>query len=86
MADKRTGQPFSFGIADSALAEAGGTTLDALHFDVDAICRAYEAIEPVARRFGIPAPKPRLAGFCSSLQTTHGRPAAAEARTHLRVC
>ncbi|MBM4086201.1 MAG: hypothetical protein FJ272_15565 [Planctomycetes bacterium] len=64
MSDKNRGQPFSFGIDDWALAEAGGTTLDALHFDVDAICRAYDAIEPVARRLGVPAPKPRLAGFC----------------------
>ena len=58
------GQPFSCGIADSAIAEAGQVPLDALHFDVDAILHAFDAIRPVAERLGIPAPLPKLAGFC----------------------
>lgn len=56
-------QPFSFGFADSALAEAGRVPLRALHFDVDAICRACEAIGPVAERLNIDPPRPRLAGL-----------------------
>jgi len=58
------GQAFSFGFADSALAEAGQVTLDALHFDVDAICQAYENIKPLAQRLEVVPPKPRIAGFC----------------------
>ena len=58
------GQPFSFGIADTAIAEAGGVPLDALHYDVDAICRSYDRIRPVAERLGVAPPVPRLAGFC----------------------
>ena len=64
MAQDTGGQPFSFAIADSALAQAGGVTLDALHTDVEAICRACEGIEPVARRLGVEPPSPRIAGFC----------------------
>lgn len=55
--------PYLCGIADSAIAEAGGAPLDALHHDADAICRCYDAIRPVAERLGLPAPRPRLAGF-----------------------
>jgi len=58
------GQAFSCGLAESLIAEVGGVTLDALHFDVDAICRAYDAIKPVAERLGIEPPRPHLAGFC----------------------
>ena len=58
------GQPFSCGIADSAIAEAGGVPLSALHFDAEAICKAYESIRPVAERLGVEPPTPRLAGFC----------------------
>jgi len=56
-------QPFSFSLADSLLAEVAGIPQRLLHFDVDAICRAYEAIKPVASRLGIAPPAPRLAGF-----------------------
>lgn len=56
-------QPFSFSFADSLLAQAGGVPLDALHRDVDAICRAHEAVKPIAERLGVQAPKPHLAGF-----------------------
>ena len=59
-----TGPPFSCGIADSAIAEAGQVPLDALHFDADAILHAYDAIGPVAERLGLPVPRPKLAGFC----------------------
>ena len=58
------GQAFSFSFADSAIAESGGVPLDALHADVDAICRAYDCIKPVAERLGVDPPRPRLAGFC----------------------
>ena len=64
MAARSTGQAFSFGFADSALAQAGGVTLDALHFDVDANFKACDAIKPVAERLGVDPPKPKLAGFC----------------------
>ncbi|MDP6112592.1 MAG: uroporphyrinogen decarboxylase family protein [Planctomycetota bacterium] len=59
-------QPFSFGLADSLLAEVGETPLDALHGDVDAICHCYDMIRPVADRLGIDHPRPRLAGFSYS--------------------
>ncbi|NIA14802.1 MAG: hypothetical protein GWP08_12060 [Nitrospiraceae bacterium] len=67
-------QPYSFGIADSAIATAGGVPLDALHYDVDAICRAYDAIAPVAQRLGVPPPRPRLAGFSYCHVSTLGAP------------
>ncbi len=54
-------QPYSFGFADSLLAELGDVPLDALHSDVDAICRCYEAIVPLAERLGVKPPRPRLA-------------------------
>ncbi len=56
-------QPFSFGLTDSFLAEVGGVPLDALHRDVEAICRAHERAVPVAERLGVAPPKPHLAGF-----------------------
>jgi hypothetical protein len=58
------GQPFSFGFADSLLAEVGRVPQGLLHTDVEAICVAYEAVKPLAERLGVPAPVPRLAGFC----------------------
>lgn len=57
-------QDFSFGFSDSLLAEVGKVPQDALHFDVEAICQAYESIKPIAKRLGVQPPKPRLAGFC----------------------
>ena len=56
-------QPYVCRIADSAIAEAGMVPLDALHYDADAICAAYDAIVPVAERLGIEPPRPRLGGF-----------------------
>jgi hypothetical protein len=58
-----SGQLYSFGLADTLLAEAGGVPLDSLHRDADAICRCYDAIAPVAERLGVSAPRPRIAGF-----------------------
>ena len=65
-------QSYSFGIADTAMAEAAGVTLYDLHTDVDAICRAYEAVEPVARRLGAEPPRPRLAGMAYPHVSTIG--------------
>ena len=67
-------QPYSFAIADSALAEAGGVPLDSLHHSVEAICRAYAAIRPVAERLGVPAPAPKLPGFAYSHVSALGAP------------
>ena len=60
-------QPFGFSFSDAVLAEAAGVPLRALHFDVDAICAAYDAIRPVAERLGVSVPRPRLAGFREGL-------------------
>ncbi|MBI2191932.1 MAG: hypothetical protein HYU36_08110 [Planctomycetes bacterium] len=65
-------QPYSFGFADTLLAEVGGVSLGALHHDVDAICRSYDAIRTVADRMGVPAPRPRLAGFAYPHVSTLG--------------
>lgn len=56
-------QPYTFGLADSLLAEVGDVPLDVLHRDVDAICRCYDRIQPLTDRLGVEAPRPRLAGF-----------------------
>lgn len=58
------GQRFGFSIGETACAETAGVRMYDLHFDVDAICRAYEAIVPLAERLEVDAPRPRLAGFC----------------------
>ncbi len=57
------GQTYGFGFSDGVLAEAAGVPTKALHFDVNAICAAYDAIVPVAERLGVSVPRPRLAGF-----------------------
>jgi uroporphyrinogen-III decarboxylase len=57
------GQPFEFVFSDSLLAEAGHVSQKDLHFDVEAICKAYEAIKPIAKRLEVEAPQPRLAEF-----------------------
>ena len=62
MSETRTGHPYGFSFSDTLLAEIGGVPQSALHHDVDAICRAYEAIVPVAERLGVDPPQPRLAG------------------------
>ncbi|MHC4716018.1 MAG: uroporphyrinogen decarboxylase family protein, partial [Planctomycetota bacterium] len=57
------GQRYHFGIVDTAVAESAGVSLYDLHTDVDAICRAYEAIAGVAERLGVDPPRPSLAGM-----------------------
>ena len=59
----RKGQPFSFGLTDSLMAEAAGVPQASLHSDVDAICRAYDAVRPIAERLCVEPPQPRLAGL-----------------------
>jgi len=66
------GQRYHFGIAETAIAEAAGVTLYDLHTDVDAICRAYEAIVPVAERLGVDPPRPSLAGMAYPHVSTLG--------------
>jgi len=56
-------QPYSFGFADSLLAENAGIKLKSMHFDAEAILRAFDSIKPLADELGVDAPKPRLAGF-----------------------
>ena len=75
--DTPQGQPFSCGIADSAIAEAGRVPLDALHFDVDAILHAFDAIKPVADRPGIPPPTPANITSCRCCESKHNAPASA---------
>jgi hypothetical protein len=65
-------QSFHFGLADTLLAEAGGVPLDALHRDVDAICRCHEAAAEIARRLHVPAPRPHIAGFSYTHVSTLG--------------
>jgi len=60
----RAGQDFHFGFADSLLAEVGNVEQKRLHFEPEAILQAYENVKPVARRLGVLAPGPRLAGLC----------------------
>ncbi|HHN46740.1 MAG TPA: hypothetical protein ENN09_04790 [Planctomycetes bacterium] len=57
------GQPFSFGFADSVIADAAGISLRELHFDADSVCTAFDAIKPLAASLGVEPPRPRLAGF-----------------------
>jgi len=58
------GQEFGFGFTDPLIAEVGGIKQNKLHFDVEAILKAYEKIKPLTRRLGVEPPTPRLAGFC----------------------
>ena len=60
----KKGQNFGFGFSDTLLAEVGKVPLPSLHTDVENICKAYEAIKPVAERLGVELPIPRIAGFC----------------------
>ncbi len=66
------GQRYSFGIVDTAVAESAGVTLYDLHTDVDAICRAYDAVAPVAERLGVDPPTPSLAGMAYNHVSTIG--------------
>jgi len=66
------GQHYSLSFSDSLLAEVAGVPQAALHTDVDAICRAYEAIVPVAERLGVEPPRPGLAGLAYNHVSTLG--------------
>jgi hypothetical protein len=68
----RPGQPFSFGIADTAAAEAGGYPLNELHWNIEAICACWDALLPMAERLGIDPPRPHLAGFSYNHVSTLG--------------
>lgn len=56
-------QNYSFRISESLIAENAGIPLKELHFDVDAILKAYEGIKPLAEELGVEPPRPRIAGF-----------------------
>ena len=48
------GQNFSFDFSDSLIAEVGNVPQSALHLDVEAICKANEAIKPsLGRNFEV---------------------------------
>ena len=66
------GQRYSFSIAVTAVAEAGGVPLNALHTNIDAICRAHDAIVPLAERLGVDPPQPRIAGLAYCHVSTLG--------------
>ncbi len=53
-------QDFWFGFSDYLLAEAGGVPLEALHWDIDSVCRAYDQVEIIAKRLAVLPPKPHL--------------------------
>ena len=53
---------FKFAIDSNVVAQAAGIRLYDLHTDVEAICRAHEAVAPLARRLGVAPPRPGLAG------------------------
>ena len=65
-------QPFDFSFADALLAEAGGVSQAALHTDIGAICRAFDAVRPIAARLGVEPPRPGLAGLAYVHASTLG--------------
>jgi hypothetical protein len=71
LAEKK-GCHFGFGFADTLMARTGGITLYQLHSDARGIVKAFESMEPLAKRLGVPAPVPRLAGFCYTHVSTFG--------------
>ena len=52
--------------SESFMAQLAGVALHDTHFDADAIFKVYDRIRPLADELGVPAPKPRLAGFAYS--------------------
>lgn len=48
------------------MAQLAGVALHDTHFDAEAIFQVYDRIRPLADELGVPAPKPRLAGFAYS--------------------
>ena len=67
-------QPYSFGISESLMAKNAGISLKSMHFDVDAILKAYDGIKPLAEKLGVDAPRPRLAGFAYPHVVSLGTP------------
>lgn len=57
------GQQFEFWFSDRLLAEATGVPLRALHFELEMILRAHEAVQPIAERLGVHPPPAKLPGF-----------------------
>ncbi len=71
MAEK-VGCRFGFGFADTLVAKMGGVPLYQLHYNAKDIVKAFESMKPLAERLGVPAPVPRLAGFCYTHVSTFG--------------
>ena len=59
-------QNFWFSFSDYLLAEAGGVPLDALHWDAEAICHAFDRLEKIAARLGGSAAQASSADVCLS--------------------
>ncbi len=59
-------QPFGFMFSEAFMAQLAGVALHDTHFDANAIFKVYDRIRPLADELGVPAPKPRLAGFAYS--------------------
>jgi len=63
LAGPKIGQRFTFGFSDALIAQVGEVTLSQLHFDAKAILKAYGRLRSLAKRLGVPSPRPRLASF-----------------------
>ena len=57
------GQPFSFGFFDTVSAELAGVKAYSLHTDAEAVCKAADAMIPLAGHLGVPAPAPHMYGI-----------------------
>ena len=66
------GQQYGFYISDSLIAEVGGVSRTSLHFDADAICRAYDAVASITKRLDVEPLRPRLASFAYNHVSTLG--------------
>ena len=60
------GVRYGFGLAESLLGELAGVSQYQLQTDVEAMIAAAEAVKPLAKRLGVPAQAPHLAGFAYS--------------------
>jgi hypothetical protein len=56
-------QKFGIGIAESLMAARAGVSLKSLHFDIEAMIKAAEAINPLLAELGMPPTDPHIAGF-----------------------
>lgn len=61
LAGQIMGQEFTFGFSDALIAQIGEVTLSQLHFDAKAVLKAYDRLSSLAKRLGVPSPRPRLA-------------------------